>query len=73
MQTKWLTMKHDMSNTLADISDVQDVLAMTLGVAKTHVLGVAAELGIADLLKHGPGRSRKSPRQRRQIKARCCV
>ncbi|RWN37251.1 MAG: methyltransferase [Mesorhizobium sp.] len=54
MQTKWLTMKHDMSNTLADISDVQDVLAMTLGVAKTHVLGVAAELGIADLLKHGP-------------------
>lgn len=47
-------MKHDMSNTLADISDVQDVLAMTLGVAKTHALGVAAELGIADLLKHGP-------------------
>lgn len=47
-------MRHDTSNILADTPDVQDVLAMTLGVAQTHALGVAAELGVADQLKEGP-------------------
>jgi hypothetical protein len=47
-------MQHDMSSSLADTSDVQDVLAMTLGVAQTYALGVAAETGIADRLKDGP-------------------
>jgi hypothetical protein len=46
-------MQHD-SNILIDISDVQDVLAMTLGVVQTYVLGVAAELGVADHLRDGP-------------------
>jgi hypothetical protein len=38
----------------ADISLAQQLLAMTLGVAQTHALGVAAQLGLADLMKDGP-------------------
>jgi hypothetical protein len=48
-----------MTNTMspqpdADISLAQQLLAMTLGVAQTHVLCVAAQLGLADLMKDGP-------------------
>jgi len=38
----------------ADSSLEQQLLAMTLGVAQTHALGVAAQLGLADLLQNGP-------------------
>jgi SAM-dependent methyltransferase len=35
-------------------SPIQEVLALTLGVVQTQALRVAAEFGIADLLKDGP-------------------
>jgi len=37
----------------ADISLTQQLLAMTLGVAQTHALSVAAQLELADLMKDG--------------------
>jgi O-methyltransferase domain len=37
-----------------DVALAQQLLAMTLGVAQTYVLGVAAQLGLADLMKDGP-------------------
>jgi O-methyltransferase domain len=48
-----------MTNTMppqlpSDISLAQHLLAMTLGVAQTQVLCVAAQLGLADHLKDGP-------------------
>ena len=38
----------------ADSSLAQHLLVMTLGVAQTHVLCVAAQLGLADRVKDGP-------------------
>lgn len=36
-----------------EVALAQQLLAMTLGVAQTHALGVAAQLGLADLMKDG--------------------
>ena len=48
-----------MTNTMSpqsapDVSLAQQLLAMTLGVAQTQVLCVAAQLGLADLVHDGP-------------------
>jgi hypothetical protein len=46
---------HTMSPQSApDVSLAQQLLAMTLGVAQTQVLCVAAQLGLADLVRDGP-------------------
>lgn len=41
-------------HTMTKTSPIQEVLALTLGVVQTQALRVAAEFGIADLLKDGP-------------------
>jgi hypothetical protein len=46
---------HTMSpQSTPDVSLAQQLLAMTLGVAQTQVLCVAAQLGLADLVRDEP-------------------